>query len=749
MLFSWTQAQSCFYNLLMASPVVDSRWSRLAASFDRAGAVMGLQMAIGVVVALFFALLLRLEYPTWAVFTVLMLLMAQYVGAVQQKAVFRVAGTVLGGCLGYVATGALQQDPWLYFSVTFVVVAFSVAMFGQSRAPYAFFLVGLTYVVVISNSQTDPSMAWHYALLRTQEVGLGVVVSLVVQSLVFPNYANRAFREALHASFGELQIATPLAVEHFERAHTGMTRSLRDFPSRATALRTLLRFGGMESKAFRKEIGKYAQLVEKVTRAAGILRSFQRYDPAPEPYLSSLRELVAETGVLLGEGWESLQGGAGLTEIWKNRASALNERITEALRLLRVSKEASSIDANGWMALSAHLLAISELRDVLLDMDLIERIPSGKTSLSESLDLAPAWPGSEWINRGIRSGVGCVVALVLENWLKMPGGSLALLCVYTFTALNAQSPDETGDRSAVRYTVLFGIVNAAICIALLAATPLLASYAVQNTMLATWAFLFGYWFRGAGGLTVPLSASFLLLVSVLGLNSQVPVAFSNIVGVFAGMTIGFVLSALTQRIFWPVLPQQNLQAGMRTYLQTLIESLGQEVGELSLGKRTAQGLFPSKALKFLSAMAGPCFPREESERMREFILTIQDLAGELGLCLGRPKPLLPDSVAVEATRLIDETKALFQKGLQELNEAFRDASCPADLTLEIDRMVARWDASYESLHSFIWKNDLPPDKAIPLLGLSARFRATLLILQQAIRQARTLRMDDYLGDVSL
>lgn len=135
--------------------------------------------------------------------------------------------------------------------------------------------------------------------------------------------------------------------------------------------------------------------------------------------------------------------------------------------------------------------------------------------------------------------------------------------------------------------------------------------------------------------------------------------------------------------------------------------------------------------------------------MREFILTIQDLAGELGLCLGRPKPLLPDSIEVDAMRLIDESKALFQMGLQELDEAFRNACCPADLTHEIDRMVARWDVSYGSLHSFIWKNDMPPDQAIPLLGLSARFRATLLILQQAIRQARSLRMDGYLGDVSL
>jgi hypothetical protein len=44
---------------------------------------------------------------------------------------------------------------------------------------------------------------------------------------------------------------------------------------------------------------------------------------------------------------------------------------------------------------------------------------------------------------------------------------------------------------------------------------------------------------------------------------------------------------------------------------------------------------------------------------------------------------------------------------------------------------------------------MPPEEAISLLGLSARFRATLLILKQAIREARALRMDGYLGDVSL
>ena len=733
----------------MPSPVVESRWSRLAASLDRAGAVMGLQMAIAVVAALFFALLLRLEYPTWSVFTVLMLLLAQYVGAVQQKAVFRMAGTVLGGLLGYLATGALQQDPWLYLSITFVVIAFSVAMFGQSRAPYAFFLLGLTYVVIVSNSQTDPSLAWKFALLRIEEVGLGVVVSMVVQSTVFPNYANRAFREALQVAFEELRVATPLAVAHFERCHTEAMRNLNDFPSRATALRTLLRFGGMESKAFRKEIGRSAELVTKVTRAAGILRSFQRYEPAPEPYQSALRELVGEAGILLAEGWKDLQGGEGLAETWKNRASSLNERIEDTLRSLRGSKEAWSIAPEECMGLSAHLLAISELREALLEMDSVERAPAGVTSLAESLDLAPAWPGPEWINRGIRSGLACVVALILENWLKLPNGAMMLLCVYVFTVLNAQSPDETGDRSAIRYTIVFGIATTAICIALLAATPLMASYAVQNIVLATWAFLFGYWLHGAGGVTVPLSASFFLLISVLGLNSQVPVAFSDIEGVFSGIILGFVLAALAQRLFWPVLPQQNLQRGMRAYLRTLSDSLERGMSALPLGRRTAQGLFPSKALKFVAAMAGPCFPQEEAGRMREFILTMQDLASELDLCARHHNPFLPPDVEADTTHAIEETKAVVQKGFELLDTAFRDASCPADLTPEIDAALALWDASYASLHSFIWKTDLSPAEAISLLGLGARFRATLLILKQAIQQARSLRMDGYLGDISL
>ncbi len=730
-------------------PALSSRWSRWTPSFDRAAAVMGLQMAIGLVAVLFFALVLRLEHPTWSVFTVLMLLMARYVGAVQEKAVFRVAGTIAGGALGYLATGALQQDPWLYLTVTFVVLAVSVAMFGQSRAPYAFFLTGLTFVVVVSNSQTNPENAWQAALWRVEEVGLGVVVSLVVQTTVFPSYANRSFREALKSTLDELKTATPLGVRHFSEAHTGLAQSLADFPGRSATLRSLLRFGGMESRDFRTEIGRYAELIDKVSRGASLLRSFQRYEPAPEPYRSAVKEVVSRLGVLLASGWEGLHTNGCLPAEWRSDAEKLFAQLDEGLLSLRGSQEAAQVPPGGWMALSAHLLALSELRDVLIQIDDIERAPAGSLGAEDRMALAPAWPGPEWIFRGLRSALGCVIALVLENWLDMPGGALMLLCVYTFTALNAQSPDETGDQTAMRYSVFFGVGAIGLCVALLAATPLMASYAVLNILMAAWAFLFGYWFVGSGGVTVPITASFMMLVSVVGLNAQKPVAFVDIVGLFNGLILGFVLSALIQRLFWPVLPQKNLQRGVCDFAQVLKESVEAGMDRLPLWKRTAHGLFPAKARKLIGVMAGPSLPPEEAARLGRFVQTLQDLGGELALCVGRLRPLLPHDLDAEVGESIADSKAIFLDGLGALETSFRRGARPADLTLEIERGLGLCDEWYQRIHAHVLANDVAPAKAIVFLGLGARFRAALLLLQKALGEARELHLTDYLGDVSL
>ena len=723
--------------------------ARQLEAVDREGVAQGIQMAVSVVVALFFALVLRLDYPAWAVFTVLMLSMARFVGAVQEKAAFRLIGTIVGGVLGYLATSSLQQSPFLYLPLTFVVVAFSVAMFGQSRAPYAFFLVGMTYVVVASDSLNDPSTASRYALLRVEEVGLGVIVSMVVQVLVFPRFANDAFAGLIRSVLAELADAVTLGIRHFSEEKTGVAEVLRDFPSKSTQMRVLLRFGAMESKSFRQNIGRHAQKVDLIARAAALIRSFARHEPAQEPIRRRLKGDVEEIGQLLREGFLALENGKTLPAEWNSRVAEIWTDLDSLVLEFRADPEIQKLAPFESGVMSAHLLLLRELCDLLKKFDILNNSPAETCPLSERLALAPAWPSVPWIQRGIRAGVAVVAGLILENWLNPPGGGMMMLCICTFTALNAISPNESGDRPAVRQLIVMSSVMALASLAMLVSTPLLASYAVQNTVMVTWAFLFGYWFHRAGGITVPLMYCFMVLACVVSLNAQEPVSFEAIVGMFFGMVNGPIVACLAQRLMWPALPQNNLRLGVKKYLESMQAALRDGMWSLPLWQRTEHTLFPAKARLAIAAMRGPTCPPEEARRLEEFILTIQEMSWEFSLCLGRLHPILPPDFLEKGNASIARAKEILRRGLAEIADSFAAACQPADLTAEIDAALRDWDEWMDWLRHQILANQTSPEISIPMMGISARIRSTLQLLRRANAEARTLRLRDYLGDVSI
>jgi uncharacterized membrane protein YccC len=723
--------------------------ARQLEAVDRDGVAQGIQMAVSVVVALFFALVLRLEYPGWAVFTVLMLSMARFVGAVQEKAAFRLIGTIVGGVLGYLATSSLQQSPFLYLPLTFVVVAFSVAMFGQSRAPYAFFLVGMTYVVVASDSLNDPSTASRYALLRVEEVGLGVIVSMVVQVLVFPRFANDAFAGLIRSVLAELADAVTLGIRHFSEEKTGVAEVLRDFPSKSTQMRVLMRFGAMESKSFRQNIGRHAQKVDLIARAAALIRSFARHEPAQEPIRSRLEGHVEEIGRLLREGFLALEDGKPLPAEWNSRLAEIWTDLDSLVLEFRADPEIQKLAPFESGVMSAHLLLLRELCDLLKEFDILNNSPAETCPLSERLALAPAWPSVPWIQRGIRAGAAVVAGLILENWLNPPGSGMMMLCIFTFTALNAISPNESGDRPAVRQLIVMSSVMALASLAMLVSTPLLASYAVQNTVMVTWAFLFGYWFHRAGGITVPLMYCFMVLACVVSLNAQEPVSFEAIVGMFFGMVNGPIVACLAQRLMWPALPQNNLRLGVKKYLESMQAALRDGMWSLPLWQRTEHTLFPAKARLAIAAMRGPTCPPEEARRLEEFILTIQEMAWEFSLCLGRLHPILPPDFLEKGNASIARAKEILRRGLAEIADSFAAARPPADLSTEIDAALRDWDEWMDWLRRQILANQTSTEISIPMMGVSARIRSTLQLLRRANAEARTLRLRDYLGDVSI
>jgi uncharacterized membrane protein YccC len=722
---------------------------RLTAALQPGAAALGLQMALAGMIAFFFAQVLRLQYPSWSVFTVIVLLVARYVGAVEQKAFLRLIGTILGGVLGYLATGAWQQSPVLYLATTFVIVTVSVAFFGQSRAPYAFFLTGLTFIVIASNSMDHPDASWSYALARIEEVLLGIVVSMVVQTTVFPSYANRDFRRVLGTALDELSAATPRAAAQFSDGHSGLASALRDFPRLASEMRTLLRFGARESAGFRREIGRHGQTVDLFARAASLLRSVEPLRPAPEPYRSRLAADVDRAGALLSGGWDELRAHGKLATETKVELEEIAQRIGAGIVELRDDPKVQQLEAAEIVDVSGLLLALQESRQTLLDLDTLWQAGECKAPREEQLALAPPRPDGFWLRHGIRASLATVTALVIENWLSPPGGPFMVLCAFNFTALNALSPEGSGDRGTFDYIVLFTIIMAGGTVALIAGTPLLASYAVFNVFIATWLFLFGYWAYDRNGITVPLQVSFLVLVSIIGLNAQEPVSFQKITGTFFGLVNGLLIASVYQRLLWPVLPQRQLQRSITGYLRTVADCLPGGFARLPVWQRTKLALTPSQGRVYLRAMAGPTCPADERHRLEEYLLTLQQLVGEISLSVGSLLPACPPALAGEMTPPVEALRVMMKSSLRELADAFAAARPPADRGQEITASLSAWDQTISLLRQRLREQGADAATGVNLMGITSRYRTSLVLLARAFREARQIHLSDYLGDVSL
>ena len=102
--------------------------------------VFGIKLGLAGMLAVYLSQLIRLGHANWALFTVLVLAPAQYVGAIGPRAIARVMGTTIGGFAGVWLVGNFEQDRLFFLLFAFVYIFFCMYMFGGSIFPYAFSL---------------------------------------------------------------------------------------------------------------------------------------------------------------------------------------------------------------------------------------------------------------------------------------------------------------------------------------------------------------------------------------------------------------------------------------------------------------------------------------------------------------------------------------------------------------------------------------------------------------------------------
>ncbi len=715
----------------------------------------GIKFGLAGTLAFFIALYIRLNNPTWAVITTFVLMVAQYVGAVAEKALFRFIGTVVGGVLGYVLTGSLEQNPVIYLLLLGLIVGTCTAMIGQSRYPYAFMLAGLTTTVVAGNGFNNPDASWQYMLWRIEEVSLGIAVTVVIQSTLWPRFARKEFITNAQKVFRDLhQCFCNSSRILLEGPNSSAMARIRVFPERITGLRTLLDFGSKESSSFRKRLPIYFDVTTGLSRIGNAIATLTHTLPEHSKYRPFLTGPLEEIHRAIGAALEDLGHPSTTPETRRKAREAIHTALSHfeaAVAALRKDVALKEVTAEEAMEVGLHGLAMDSVRTQIEHIhELIDSLPDvPEYSHKEIQALLPPLPPPFWIKSGAKSAIATILAMVFANWLNPPGQSMFILGAWVFTAMNAASPGGRGDMRAFHYVIYTTFCMGGLGILLLFGTPMMASYAVTNVLLFTAMFLWGYLTYTIRGMTIPMQMGMLSIVGVLGLNAQQPVQFQSIAGLFFGIVLAMLLSAVIQRLLWPSLPQFEIRNRVLEFIRLCQKILSEGPSSFALWERSRMTLIPSEMAQRWGNLSPAICPPGEKERLSAYIATLQFCGSHMLTVSGNLIKLLPPQFADEAARQTSHIEDLWKRHLDAHTKSFQSARpAPADHKPLEDAMT-EWDQWVTNYRQWMLDNDYPILDAFRILGYCALYIETTREIFNADGQLKGLKIELYMGDYAL
>ncbi|PXA85643.1 FUSC family protein [Nostoc sp. 3335mG] len=142
---------------------------------------------VAAMLAYYIALSIGLNRPFWAVVT--SYIIAQpLAGAVLSKAVFRLIGTVLGATAAVVLVPAFVNEPAVLTLALSLWLGLCIYLAQLDRTPraYVFLLAGYTASIIGIPSVQAPGAIFDTAILRVQEITIGILSASLIHGAVFP-----------------------------------------------------------------------------------------------------------------------------------------------------------------------------------------------------------------------------------------------------------------------------------------------------------------------------------------------------------------------------------------------------------------------------------------------------------------------------------------------------------------------------------------------------------------------------------
>ncbi len=716
----------------------------------------GLKMALGGMLAFYIALWQGLGDPGWSIFTVVVLTLAQYVGAIAEKSILRIVGTMIGALLGVWLIGDHGSDPVFVMAGCFLIAGFGTMMFGGNFYPYAFFLSALTTLVVVNNTMTDPAKAWHVGMARVEEIGVGIVASMIVTAIIWPRYARNEYRKNFRTA---LRDTGRIAVERLRallesdasaECEPEMRRLETSFATRMNTLRLLMRYGQRESQYFRarlpirmKMIGELGACFEAAVSLGQRLPRQSRYRDLVEPELRKIHELMANEFEQL-----TSQGDHAETNPELQAAiDACQRRLIE----VRDRGATRTIPIQEAMDFSAHYTALMDIAARLRVIRVcLHQITSTEEVITPRLTGRPERFKIDafWIRNGIKGGITAVIALLYVNWIDPPGGAALPFAAWLFTAMSRTYPGGQGDRRAFAYVIRAALAGIPYSLLLLVISPFLSEYFVMNCFLFIGLFLLGYFITGQGGISLYAQVGMLLFVGTISMNPQEPVSFQAIVGNYFGVVLALALSSVVQRLLWPLLPQREIRSRFAEYFSCCRQLLGKVTPADFVHMQDRLALIPPEIASWVRVTTTPEYPRDETQRLLDMLHTAQHLGYAILSVRKLEELAVPTEIREQLAAHLEEIEAGARETLQALEDAFargRHGKMPASqmaIFQSIEAPLAKVRQEYLS-----GAIDFP--QAVPYLGAMDFLESAARHLDRCMEQLRGLSLEAYSGDYAL
>jgi p-hydroxybenzoic acid efflux pump subunit AaeB len=734
----------------------------------------GIKLGIAGLLAVFCAQVLRLPSDNWAILTIVVLMNGKFVGAFALKAVMRLTGTVAGAVVGVWLASDYTNSPVILLSLFFLVMTFAGYKFGQIGAregPYAHFLLGLTTLTVVTDSVMVPGQAWYTGLIRTEEILVGVICSLLVSTLIWPRYAREEFfaagRDVLKTA-SELFSLHKLTYVSAGEISLEIHKLHQTFDNQFAHLTSLKQAGERESAVFSARIGNYNAFMVALNNLFRASLALNRY--RGEAWLlkhvrwelEALFDAISEEfQILLGS--ES-PGQRLLTSHIEEAFVAFEAKVNE-LRAEGMLVEAplrAAMDFAGEFAVLRRLT--NELNNIRSTLEALPRYGQALPAEKPRWEIIPPidW---YWLKVGIKGGLAAVIAVLLLRWTHPPGATNVPTWAWLLVVMRRSFFRSAGasDLRTSEIALQGSLILAGCTLVLIVITPALASYTAMNLVLFLLLFVTGFFTATLPGVTFWTEFTFLATSTFVALNPQVPVPPITIIDSFVGTMVGLWIATVVSRLLWPLLPQKVLRDSLSALFAQTKDLLG---GALNREKVLTQLTnLPVEAMGAVSQIqiAG-CSEEERTnlsfliDRAQALVIRVSQLvcrrpvlrsgSTELAEVLGEGGNLLPEITGEILNPHFTRLEFEFQQMLDAFTDCFRDGNCSREFPT-IRGALTGMDQAVQQIRDRNLLEDLSPEASLQFLDVVDRYHATADSLEECGRLIRSLRIERYCGDYGL